>query len=103
LAEPAGVAALKAAVTHLLPVPAAHAMLPGNVAHEAAMLDVPILVVAGEFDIVGPVEEVPAAFTASPSAELHVMPGSGHSHFLFPARLALFEHLGRWARVVTHN
>jgi pimeloyl-ACP methyl ester carboxylesterase len=82
----------------ILPLPSWHSMLPGNVAPEAASIDVPVFLGIGDRDIVGPPEEAPSAFPRSPDVELHVMPQTGHSLFLFAARLALFEALAVWAR-----
>lgn len=95
-AEPAGVAAIKAARDVLLPVPAFQSMLPGNVAPEAAQISVPVFVGLGERDLAGPPEDAPKAFTASPQVDLEVLPGSGHSHFLFAARTRLFDSLAAW-------
>ena len=67
---------------------------------EAARIDVPLLLALGERDIAGPTHQVPAAFTASRDICLHILPETGHSHFLFPARTGLFNRLGGWARQV---
>ncbi len=96
-AEPAGVEAIKAAREVLLPVPAFMSMLPDNVAPEAARIDVPVFVGLGERDMAGPPLEAPKAFTASPAVTFELLPGAGHSHFLFPARRELFDGLARWA------
>ena len=97
-----GVNALKAAIEPILPVPAYMSMLPGNVAPEAARIEVPILLGIGDRDMVGPPERVPASFPASRNVVLHILPETGHSHFLFPARAGLFERVAEWAdRVAT--
>lgn len=96
-ADPRGVAALKAATDCLLPVPAFLSMVPGNVAPEAAQLDVPVLLMLGEHDMAGPPAEAPRAFAASPDVQLEILPGAGHSHFLFAARTALYDRLADWA------
>jgi pimeloyl-ACP methyl ester carboxylesterase len=96
-AEPAGIEAIKPARERLLPVPAYMSMLPGNVAPEAARIDVPVFVGLGELDIAGPPLEAPKAFTASPAVEFVLLPKTGHSHFLFAARRELFDRLGAWA------
>lgn len=100
-AEEAGIQAIKAARERLLPVPAFHSMLPGNVAGEAARITVPVFVGLGELDIAGPPLEAPKAFTASPAVSFHLMPATGHSHFLFAARGGLFDALAVFARQVT--
>ncbi len=99
-AERDGIAALKAATGLLLAMPAFMSMLPGNVAPEAATIDVPVFLGLGEHDMAGPPQAIPAAFPAAPDVELQILPGAGHSHFLFPSRVELFERLDRWARRV---
>lgn len=92
-----GVNALKEAIEPILPVPAYLSMLPGNVAPEAALIDVPIFLGIGDRDMVGSPHRVPASFPASRDLSLHVLPETGHSHFLFPARTGLFARLATWA------
>ena len=99
-AEAKAVAALKAALDVLLPVPCYMSMLPGNVAPEAASIDVPVFIGVGERDMTGPPGEIPAAFSASPRLSLHVLPEAGHSHFLFPSRAGLFGALAAWAQSI---
>lgn len=99
-ADPRGVAALKAATDCLLPVPALMSMVPGNVAPEAATLDVPLFLGLGGRDMVGPTHAVPAAFPKCGDLTLVVLPETGHSHFLFPTRGLLFERLAAWAHSV---
>jgi pimeloyl-ACP methyl ester carboxylesterase len=96
-ADPRGVAALKAATDCLLPVPAFLSMIPGNVAPEAARIDVPVFLGLGERDMAGPPVEAPRAFTSSPDVRLEVFAGAGHSHFLFASRIDLFDRLAEWA------
>jgi pimeloyl-ACP methyl ester carboxylesterase len=95
-ADPVGVEAIKSARERLLPVPAYMSMLPGNVAPEAARIDVPVFVGLGELDIAGSPQEAPQAFTASPAVELVVLPKTGHSHFIFGGRHELFDRLAGW-------
>ncbi|MDR3419402.1 MAG: alpha/beta fold hydrolase [Nevskia sp.] len=99
-ADPRGVEAIKAARDHMLALPAFMSMLPGNVAPEAAQIDVPLFLALGERDIAGPPHQIPAVFTASRDVSLHILPETGHSHFLFPARTGLFNRLAGWARLV---
>ncbi|MGH8455508.1 MAG: alpha/beta hydrolase [Stenotrophobium sp.] len=97
-ADASGVGALKDAIEPLLPVPCFMSMLPGNVAPEAAQVDVPVFLGIGELDMVGPPHQVPASFTGSRDVTLHILPQTGHSHFLFPARTGLFDRLALWAK-----
>jgi pimeloyl-ACP methyl ester carboxylesterase len=103
-ADARGIAALKVAGEEpILPVPSFLSILPGNVAPEAASIDVPVFLGVGDRDIVGAPGELPGAFQRSPGVALYVMPETGHSHFLFAARFALFESIAVWARSVTRN
>jgi len=99
-ADPRGVAALKAATDCLLPVPAFMSMLPDNVGPEAAQITVPVLIGVGSRDMTGDPAAIPAAFPRSSKVDLYVQPDAGHSHFLFPTRLDLFERVGAWAEWV---
>jgi pimeloyl-ACP methyl ester carboxylesterase len=96
-ADPRASSIIKPAMDYMLPVPAFMSMLPGNVAPEAARIDVPVFLGVGELDIAGPPEEIPAAFPGSPDVSLHIWPATGHSHFLFPARTELYEQIADWA------
>lgn len=87
----------------ILPLPSWHSMLPGNVAPEAASIDVPVFIGMGDHDFVGPPEDVPSAFPRSSGVQLQVMPDTGHSLFLFAARPALFAALDVWARSVARS
>lgn len=96
-AEADGIRALKRATDCLLPIPALRSMLPGNVAAEAQRLTVPVFIGVGDRDLVGPSDDLPAAFAAAPSVHLEELPDTGHSHFLFPSRVRLFDALADWA------
>ncbi len=95
-ADPDAVKALKIANDVLLPVPAMMSMFPGNIAPECAAVEVPVYLGIGERDMVGKPEDVPASFPASRNVKLQVLPQTGHSHFLFPARDQLFDGLAEW-------
>jgi pimeloyl-ACP methyl ester carboxylesterase len=58
---------------------------------------VPVFLGIGERDITGPPHEVVASFPASRAVTLHVLPGTGHSHFAFPTCEQLFECVARWS------
>lgn len=96
-ADPRAAAIVKPAVEPLLPVPAFHSMLPGNVAPEAAAIKVPVFLGLGELDIAGSPQDIPPAFPASPDVSLHIWPATGHSHFLFPSRTDVFGQIADWA------
>jgi alpha-beta hydrolase superfamily lysophospholipase len=102
-AEPKGVAALKAATDCMLPIPATLSMVPGNVAAEAATIAVPVFLGVGGRDMVGPVHQVPTAFTGSSDITLLVLAETGHSHFLFATRELLFRRVAAWIEAVGLN
>ena len=99
-ADPRGAAAIKQISDALLPVCAFMSMVPGNVLPEAKQIGVPVFLGLGELDMAGPPHEIPASFPASRDVTLYVIAGAGHSHFLFPSRLDLFDRLATWARTV---
>ncbi|MGH6961256.1 MAG: hypothetical protein ACREE7_12275, partial [Dongiaceae bacterium] len=98
--DPRAVAVLPAAMDKLLALPAYLSMIPGNVAPEAARIDVPVFLGLGERDMAGPPHQIPAAFTKSRDVTLYLLPEAGHSHFLFPARIGLFDRLAGWAKTL---
>jgi pimeloyl-ACP methyl ester carboxylesterase len=99
-ADPRGAAAIKQVSDVLLPICAFLSMIPGNVLPESRQITSPVFLGVGEFDMVGPTHEIPASFPASRDVTLHVIPDTGHSHFLFPSRIELFDRLAAWARTV---
>lgn len=96
-ADPRGSTAIKQVSDALLPLPAFLSMLPGNVLPEARKIRVPVFLGLGERDMAGPPHEVPASFSGSGDVTLYVIAQAGHSHFLFPTRLELFQRLAVWA------
>lgn len=92
------VKAIKPARDVLLPVPAFMSMLPGNVAPEAAAINVPVYLGLGEDDFVGLPETEDAGFVNSSNVEQKILPATGHSFFLFDSREQLFDGLAHWAR-----
>lgn len=102
-ADREAVEALKKARDYLLPVPALMSILPGNVAPEAAVVDVPVYLALGERDLVEPPADADADFAASPAVEQQVLADAGHSFFLFAARTQLFDGLAGWARGIAET
>lgn len=99
-ADPRGAAAIKQVSDALLPMCAFLSMIPGNVLPESRTIAVPVFLGLGELDMAGPTHEIPSSFPASRDVTLHIIPDTGHSHFLFPARIELFDRLAAWARTV---
>ena len=100
LADKSAVKALKVANDVMLPVLAFMSLLPGNVAPEAASIEAPVYLALGERDLIREPQKVPASFSAAANVQLQILPETGHSHFLFPAREQLFNGLAHWARLI---
>lgn len=97
-ADPRGSSAIKQVSDALLPLPAFLSMLPGNVLPEAQQIREPVFLGLGERDMAGPPHEIPASFSGSRDVTLYIIAEAGHSHFLFPTRLELFQRLADWAK-----
>lgn len=93
-----GSAALQAASGPLLTVSAMQSMLPGNIAAQAATIDVPVYLSVGDRDIAGPADQIPAAFSASCDVRLSVMPDAGHHPFIAPSAPLLYAEIISWAQ-----
>jgi pimeloyl-ACP methyl ester carboxylesterase len=97
-----GSAALLAASGPLLAVSAMQSMLPGNIADEAAAIDVPVFLAVGDRDITGRPGRIAAAFGNARAVELLVSPATGHHPFIAPSAPGLYSALSAWAgRVAT--
>ncbi len=94
--ERRGAGALRAVRAHLLGVAGIFSMIPGSWAPEAASVDVPVHLVFGEDDIGDNPHTVPAWFTGSRHVTLTVLPETGHTHFIFPARDMLWRRVHDW-------
>jgi alpha-beta hydrolase superfamily lysophospholipase len=81
----------------LLPTIATFVIIPGSAAPEAARVDVPLLLVAGDRDLCGPAHELAADFPRSPSVSVLELANTGHSHFAFPSVDELFPRMAAWA------
>ena len=79
-------------------LPASHSMMPGNIKEEIARIDVPVLLSAGDRDMVGPPRELPMQFAAANDITLIVIDKCGHHPFAsantprFMARAAEWIH-----------
>jgi len=99
-ADRRGVDALQRARDRLLLTAGEFSMIPGSCVPECAAIEVPVLLALGDRDMAGPPEAIPASYPRSPGVTLLVLPGTGHAHFLFPARAQLFERVASWCRAV---
>jgi pimeloyl-ACP methyl ester carboxylesterase len=74
--------------------PAAVSMLtPGIVTDEAAMIDVPVLIVAGEIDVNTDFDAERATYRNAPSVDTMRLPRAAHMHNFASSRERLWRHL----------
>jgi len=89
--------AVAAARDRLIAIGAMFALIPGSIAPESAVIDVPLMLIFGERDICGTPHGVPASFPKVTDMELFVLSQSGHNHFTATSRGVLFARVARWA------
>lgn len=73
---------------------------PGVVAREAAAISAPVLVVAGETDVMDDPWAEPSAYRSSGDVTLCVFPSMAHMHNFSSNRLRLWRRLSEWAGTV---
>lgn len=71
-------------------------LTPGIFAPEAAAVDVPVLVVAGERDVLADIKAEPRAYLSANSVELYECPAMGHMHNFAGTRTLLWKKLDLW-------
>jgi pimeloyl-ACP methyl ester carboxylesterase len=69
---------------------------PGTVAPEAAVITVPVMVVAGERDVVPEPKREPVAFQSADDVTVFVCPRMGHMHNFASSRQLLWSRLHCW-------
>ena len=78
-------------------------MLPGAVASEAASIDVPILLAAGERDVCHPPAEEIAALKSATDISVLVLPQMAHMHNFAVTRTLLWERLDEFVAQVSRT
>ena len=73
---------------------------PGYVDAEAAVIDVPILVVAGERDATTTPLKEPEAYKKATDVSVFIVPRMGHMHNFASTRAMLWARTASWARMV---
>ena len=69
---------------------------PGYVAADAAAIDVPVLVAAGERDVVPDLHAEPAAYRSARDVTLYRQPRAAHMHNFAGTRAMLWDRLASW-------
>jgi pimeloyl-ACP methyl ester carboxylesterase len=93
--------ALRSARDKVLAVMGFFSMLPGSTSDVCAQVDVPVFLAVGDRDMTGPSHVLPASFSGSADVSLLVLPDTGHTHFIFPSCMQLFQRLADWAQSAT--
>jgi pimeloyl-ACP methyl ester carboxylesterase len=86
-----------------MPVCARLMMTPRYVAQEAAAIDVPVLVAAGERDVLPDPHAEPAAYQSSADVSLYVVPGMAHMHNFATTRRLLWDRIADWSTMVARQ
>jgi alpha-beta hydrolase superfamily lysophospholipase len=73
---------------------------PGYIAQEAAMIEVPVLVVAGERDVVPDPRAEAGAFRSSRDVSVYIVPNMAHMHNFASTRERLWNRLADWSLMV---
>jgi pimeloyl-ACP methyl ester carboxylesterase len=76
---------------------------PGVVAPEAAVIDVPVFVGAGERDVVPDPRAEPRAYASSPDVTVHICPRMAHMHNMASTRERFWRRLHTWGEGVAAN
>lgn len=97
-AEKRVMAVMRQIPDNLLAASGMFAVIPGSTAPEAARVEVPVLIVVGDKDMTGPVDELAPPFARSPKVEVVELPDTGHSHFAFGSIDRLIDRFAAWAR-----
>ncbi|HKD66915.1 MAG TPA: hypothetical protein VKB84_08760 [Candidatus Binataceae bacterium] len=76
---------------------------PGYVAQEAAAIEAPVLIAAGERDVVPDPHAEPAAFKSSRDVSVYVVPNMAHMHNFASTRRLLWDRIADWACMVARE
>ncbi|MCG7205128.1 hypothetical protein [Streptomyces arenae] len=79
---------------------AAFCMSPGVVAGEAATIDVPVFLGAGERDVLRDLRVEPAAYRSTRDVTVHEVPRCAHMHNFSPQRGILWSRLHGWGDLI---
>lgn len=95
-AVPTAMASLKNCSTRLLATASLAVLIPGLYEPECKRIDVPMFSALGDRDICGTEQDVLTSFPNVRSHEIHSLPETGHTHFVFSSAPYLFEKLLSW-------
>jgi pimeloyl-ACP methyl ester carboxylesterase len=84
-------------ISRTFPPYAADCLAPGVVAEQAASIDVPVFIGAGERDVLADARAEAAAYAASRDITVAEIPSCAHMHNFSPRRARLWQRLHAWA------
>ena len=76
-------------------------LTPGVVAGEAAAVDTPVLIAAGERDVIADPRSEARSYISAPSVDLFVCPRMAHMHNFAGTRTLFWSRIARWASWVS--
>lgn len=86
-----------------MPMCAVLMMSPGYIAEEAAAVEVPVLIGAGERDTLPDPHAEPAAFRKARDVSLYVVPRMAHMHNFASTRVLMWDRIADWSRMVARE
>jgi alpha-beta hydrolase superfamily lysophospholipase len=78
-------------------------LAPGYVAQEAAAIEVPVLIAAGERDVIPDPHAEPCAFKSSRDVSVYVVPNMAHMHNFASTRRLLWDRIAQWSLMVARE
>ena len=99
--DPAGLAALRAVMTNLVPLPSMLSIVPGNVMDYIRQIKLPVFLGGGDHEPWHTPAELVPAFANSTDITFYTLPDSAHNHNVAATRHLLWRRLLGWAAVVS--
>jgi pimeloyl-ACP methyl ester carboxylesterase len=98
--DPAGLAALGAVATNILPLSGVLSLLPGNISEYIRQITVPVFLGGGDHEPWHRADELVPAFESSADITFYTLADAAHNHNVAATRELLWRRLLDWAAVV---
>jgi pimeloyl-ACP methyl ester carboxylesterase len=99
--DPAGLAALRAAMTNLVPLPSMLSIMPGNITEYIRQIRVPVFLGGGDHEPWHKAAELVPAFENNSDVTFYTLVDAAHNHNIAGTRHLLWRRLLGWAGVVS--
>ncbi|MDT5084593.1 MAG: hypothetical protein QOJ61_1636 [Mycobacterium sp.] len=99
--DPVGVAALRAVMTNLVPLPSMLSIVPGNITDYIREITVPVFLGGGDHEPWHKAAQLVPAFANSADITFYSLADSAHNHNIAATRQRLWARLLGWADVVS--